>query len=127
MKPRFKVGDIVRIRPEYRDDDIREVIYVDETDDENPYQLDGDDDFRLKWWSDEMLEKYEPKFELTAEEVEIVRLAMIGHCSDIDNIITLHFLTGVEPKNKGEIKRLYNIGHNLLTRIIEWQDEQASK
>lgn len=65
----------------------------------------------------------QPLFTLTAEEVKIVRLAIIGHCSDIDNIITLHSLTGEEMKNKEEIKRLYNVGHNLLDRLKQWQDE----
>lgn len=66
MKHRFKVGDIVRILPEFRaaqfyddKDAVREVIYVDETDDELPYQLDGDNDFRQCWWGEEMLERYE--------------------------------------------------------------------
>ena len=64
-----------------------------------------------------------PLFTLTAEEVEIVRLALIGHCSDIDNIITLQAISGFELKNEKEIMRLYKTGHNLLDRLKQWQDE----
>ena len=107
MKQKFKLGDIVRILPEYREDPaigeeeaVREIIYVDETDEELPYQLDGDDDFRLKWRGDDMLElspksipnnsnleKLEyrnlpqdtancDKFTLTAEEAILLRYAL---------------------------------------------------
>ena len=62
---KYKIGDVVRIKPEYRpmwmtdeEDAIREIVYVDETDSDRPYQLDGDDDFRLMWWGEEMLEQY---------------------------------------------------------------------
>lgn len=69
--------------------------------------------------------KMKMKFELTAEEVEIVRLALTGHCSDIDNIITLQAIAGLESKNEKEIKRLYNTGHNLLDRLVQWMKENS--
>lgn len=65
-------------------------------------------------------------FQLTAEEVEIVELAMTGHTSDIDNIISLCSITGYEPTKKEEINRLYKLNHELLTKIKRWKNENES-
>lgn len=121
MKTRYKVGDIVRILPGYREDPamkeeeaIREIIYVDETDEELPYQLDGDDDFRLKWWGDDMLEKYEPLFTLTPEEVELVKIAIEMSIEISDAIVECVCGADNEPVPNGF--------QNLLTRIEKYQD-----
>ena len=59
MKPKYKIGDIIHIRPESLPEPPedgfgyeREIIYVDEYDPISTYQLDGDDNFRLRWWND---------------------------------------------------------------------------
>lgn len=130
---RFKVGDIVRILPEWLEDPIRKIIYVDESDEELPYQLDGDDEFRLKWWGDDMLELHKPesdhrnlssetancdKFTLTPEEVELVKVA-IEMSVEISDAMVKGFCGDDYESAPNEF-------NNLLNRIKKFQDERRT-
>lgn len=120
MKRKFKVGDIVRIKPEYCEDPVREIIHIDETDDETPYQLDGDDDFRLKWWGDDMLEKNEPKFELTADEANrFARLLNSDYYQCRDLLIKNCDI--LEESDKTRLRDEMKKDAEILNRIYKWQ------
>lgn len=137
---RFKVGDLVRVKPEALkgfglegEYAVREIIYVDECDDKLPYQLDGDGDFRLYWWGDDMLERYDPnkehrnlsqessncdKFTLTPEEVELVKVA-IEMSVEISDAMVKGFCGDDYESAPNEF-------NNLLNRIKKYQDERRT-
>lgn len=69
-----------------------------------------------------------PLFPLTAEEVEIVRFALAKRQYQLDNLLTSWEKEGVDESNKEfeYYRDQYNKEQPILTRIKQWQNEQAN-
>lgn len=71
----------------------------------------------------------EKKFELTLEEVEIVRFALAKRQYQLGNLLTSWEKEGVDESDKEfeYYRDQYNKEQPILDRIRQWQDDNSEK